>query len=309
MTDHPPKYRDLLDDEVWAFITETDRHYPPDTATMGIADQRAIYDRMCRAFHRGYPEGVTATDGEIAGTPVRRYAKAGSDRRACVVYFHGGGFVVGGLESHDDVCAEICDRTGLSVTAVDYPLAPEHTFPADFEACLDVTRAVLSQAEGPVVLAGDSAGGSLAAAVSAETRHDQRRPAGQVLIYPGLSGDVDAPSFDEHSHAPMLTRDDCVFYKTIRVGGDEAKQAHPRCSPLRDDDFARLPPTVAVAAQCDPLADNARDYVAAIRAAGGEAELIDEPGLVHGYLRARATVTKARESFTRVVQAIDRLAS
>ena len=309
MTDHPSKYAALLDDEVWAFVHETERYYPAETATMEIAEQRAIYDRMCRAFHHGYPDAVTAMDAVVEGVPVRRYRMAGSGRSGRVVYFHGGGFVVGGLESHDDVCAELCAGTGLPVTAVDYPLAPEQVFPADYEACLAVTRAVLAEGDGPVLLVGDSAGGSLCASVSAALRGEARRPAGQVLIYPGLSGDVSAPSFEEHSNAPMLTRDDCIFYKSVRTGGDEAKLADPRCSPLKDTDFAGLPPTVAVAAECDPLADNAREYVSKIRAAGGDARLIEEPGLVHGYLRARATVTRARESFTRIVGAVDELAA
>ena len=310
MNRYPAKYDTLLDAETWAFVRETDGHYPPDTATMAIAEQRAIYDRMCRAFFAGYPDGVSARDETIAGTPVRRYAKAGSDRPGTVVYMHGGGFVVGGLESHDDVCAEIGDRTGLSVVSVDYPLAPENPFPADFQACLAVTKAALAEADGPVVLAGDSAGGNLCASVSAALRGEGDHPiAGQVLIYPGLSGDVDAPSFEEHAEAPMLTRADCVFYKTVRTGGDEAALADPRCSPLKGDDFAGLPPTFALAAQCDPLADNARDYVRAIHAAGGAAELVEAEGLVHGFLRGRSTVTRAREAFSTIIAAIDRFAA
>ncbi|MGL6209272.1 MAG: alpha/beta hydrolase fold domain-containing protein, partial [Paracoccaceae bacterium] len=153
-------YKSLIDAPTWAFIAETNASYPEDTATRSIAEQRAIYDAMCRVFHRGYPPGVTAQDVVIAGVPCRDYPGAGP----AVVYLHGGGFVVGGLSSHDDVCAEIRGATGLHVISVDYRLSPEHAHPAAFDDAVAVTRALI--ASGPVVLVGDSAGGTLAAAVT-----------------------------------------------------------------------------------------------------------------------------------------------
>ena len=123
-----------------------------------------------------------------------------------MVYLHGGGFVVGGLHSHDDVCAEIRSRTGLAVVSVDYRLSPEHQHPAAFEdAC-----SVVSVLPGPLVLVGDSAGGNLAAA-AAHARRDPRI-LGQVLIYPGLGGDRQAGSYVTHANSPMLTTADLDFY-------------------------------------------------------------------------------------------------
>lgn len=290
-------YQTLIDAPTWDFIRATDAAYPPDTATLGIADQRAIYDRMCRVFFQGYPPGVTAHDATIAGVPCRVYPGAAP----AVVYLHGGGFVVGGLHSHDDVCAEIRARTGLKVVAVDYRLSPEHKHPAAFDDSCAVISALGK--EGPVVLAGDSAGGNLAAAASHALRGSDVAILGQVLIYPGLGGDMDTGSYLTHAHAPMLTRDDVLFYKDIRHGAPPPA-ADPTVSPLRDTNFAHLPPTLAISAECDPLADDARDYAAAITAAGGWARWVLEPGLVHGYLRARATVPRAAASFTRIVTAI-----
>lgn len=294
-------YQSLIDTETWAFIRATDDSYPPDTASMSIADQRSIYDRMCRVFFKGYPPGITAEDDTVAGVPCRIYPGA----QPTVIYLHGGGYVVGGLHSHDDVCAEIRARTGLTVVSVDYRLSPEHLHPAAFDDACAVVRAL--GAQGPVVLAGDSAGGNLAAAASHALRGSGLRILGQVLIYPGLGGDIDKGSYLTHARAPMLTRDDVIFYKDIRHGGPPPKD-DPTVHPLRDRDFSGLPPTLAISAQCDPLADDARDYAAKIIAAGGQAHWVEEPGLVHGYLRARSTVGRAATSFTRIIDAISAFA-
>jgi acetyl esterase len=287
-----PDYQSLIDAPTQAFIAATLAAYPADTATRSITEQRAIYVAMCRRFHRGYPAGISATDQAVAGVPCRVFAGT----RATVVYLHGGGFVVGGLDSHDDICADIAAATGFQVICADYRLAPEHPHPAALDDALAVTRA--AQALGfPVILVGDSAGGNLAAAVAHALRGGL---AGVVLIYPGLGGDVNAGSFITHAHAPMLSRDDVLYYQTIRQNALD----DPTAAPLRDTDFTRLPPTLAIAAQCDPLADDARDYAARIAAAGGRATWVEEPGLVHGYLRARHDVPRVQASFARIIAAV-----
>lgn len=290
-----PDYQSLIDEPTWAFIRQTESHYPPDTASLGIADQRRIYDRMCQAFRRGYPPGITAQDQLIAGVPCRLYPGA----RPTVIYLHGGGFVVGGLDSHDDVCAEIRARTGLAVIAVDYRLCPEHPHPAAYDDCLAVARAVA----GPLLLAGDSAGGNLAAAVAHALR-GSGAVRGQVLIYPGLGGPQGQGSRRTHAHAPMLTAADVAFHAGIRHAGPPPNPPDPTASPLAAADFAGLPPTLAIAAECDPLADDTPAYTAALRAAGGRAHAVIEPGLVHGYLRARATVPRAAASFDLIIQTL-----
>lgn len=290
-----PDYQSLIDAETWAFIRATDAAYPPDTAALTIADQRRIYDGMCRAFFRGYPPGVTAADETIAGVPCRRYPGSGP---ATVIYCHGGGYVVGGLHSHDDVCAEIRAATGLTVISVDYRLAPEHRHPAAF----DDVAAVIRATPGALVLAGDSAGGNLCAAAAHALRDP--RILGQVLIYPGLGGDRTRGSIVTHAQAPMLTRADLDFYAGIRHGGVAPPPGDPTVSPLHDRDFTRLPMTLAIGAECDPLHDDAPAYAAAIAAAGGRAQAVTATGLVHGYLRARASVPRAAESFALITDTI-----
>jgi acetyl esterase len=301
-------YTKLLDAETWAFVERTNSFYPPETIGYSIDQQRAVYDRMCRAFFAGYPTCVTAETTAIAtpthSIPIRTYRREQPDPIAVVVYYHGGGYILGGLDSHDDVCAELCASTGYEVVSVDYRLAPEHPHPAAFDdaaAALEWAAATYAQ---PIVLAGDSAGGNLAAAVSHARRDDRRAPVGQVLIYPGLGGDMDNGSYVAHAEAPMLTTRDVRFYYGIR--GD-LRRDDTTCHPLADTDFSRLPPTVIVTAECDPLSSDGEVYRDRIRAAGGKAWWKEEAGLVHSFLRGRHTVIRAREGFDRIAAAVTAL--
>ncbi|MBE1707725.1 MULTISPECIES: alpha/beta hydrolase [Mesorhizobium] len=299
-------YTKLIDAETWAFIERTSSYYPPDTIDYTIAQQREIYDRMCREFFAGYPQGVTVETSAITtpthNIPIRTYRSA-SQPAATVLYIHGGGFILGGLDSHDDVCAELCARTGYEIVSVDYRLAPEHLHPAAFDDAMSAFVWAASTHDRPILLCGDSAGGNLCAATAHATRGHAKRPAGQVLIYPGLGGDRSKGSYVTHAEAPMLTMRDLEFYKHIRTGGQD-RSGDATLAPLADTDFAKLPPTVLVTAQCDPLSSDGEAYRDRIIAAGGRATWFEEPGLVHGYLRARHTVGRARESFTRIVDAV-----
>lgn len=295
-----PDYKTLIDAPTWAFINTTNATYPDDTASLTITDQRRIYDAMCDVFRQPRPATLSVQDRLIAGVPCRVYGPVSG---VSVIYMHGGGFVVGGLHSHDDVCAEIATRTDLRVISVDYRLSPDHKHPAAFDDAVAVVRAT----PGPVLLVGDSAGGNLCAAVAQAMRGDTRL-LGQVLIYPGLGGDRTKGSYLTHAHAPMLTAADVEFYAGIRFDGP-APATDDTSSPLQATDFTHLPPTYAVAAECDPLCDDAHAYATAIRAAGGRAHAITEAGLVHGYLRARHSVPRATASFTRIIAAITALAA
>ena len=297
----PTDYQTLIDAPTQAFIARTNACYPQDTASRSTADQRSIYDAMCRAFHRGYPPGITAHDETIADVPCRIYPGA----EPTVVYLHGGGFIVGGLHSHDDICAEICARTGFHVVSVDYRLAPEHLHPAAYDDALAVTQVIANK--GQYVLVGDSAGGNLAASVSHAMRQSATQPLGQVLIYPGLGSNHEEGSYLTHAQAPMLTLDDVLFYAAIRHENGQSPTQDPTACALHDTNFTALPTTIAFSAECDPIADDGRDYCARIIAAGGKATWHLEQGLVHGYLRARHTVPRAAASFDKIISAISTL--
>jgi acetyl esterase len=237
-------------------------------------------------------------DFELAGVPLRSYqptSTASAEVNPCVVYLHGGGWVVGDLDSHDFICAELASTLGVLVIAVDYRLAPEHPFPAGFDDCLAVWRALRT---GPfqldperTLVAGDSAGGNLAAALCLALR-DAREPlpAAQVLIYPGLGGDHRLPSRSECVDAPLLSSSDVDCYHALYLRGTPQPGAY--AMPLLAGDFSGLPPALIAVAQFDPLRDDGVCYAEQLNAAGVAATLYYGEGLVHGCLRGRGQVAE-----------------
>lgn len=283
-----PPYSELLDADMKAFIAETEACYPVDTVSQVIENQRKTYNAMAARFRTPRPAGVAVNDAMIGTVPVRHYGSG----RGHILYAHGGGFVVGDLDSHDDLCADIAERTGARVTAIDYRLCPEHAHPAALEDCLEVFDACSGSQ--PLVLAGDSAGGCLMAAVAAERR--QHSIAGAVLIYPGLGGDASSGSYLTHAEAPMLTSADVRYYDRIRQIADDDATAKP----LKSRNFSGLPPVTCFSADLDPLRDDAPAYVSRIVAAGGRARWVNGPGLVHGWLRARHRSNRAHVMFLEI---------
>ena len=296
-------YADRLDPAYWDYIDAANAHFPANAATLPFAQQRVLYDAMCQRFHPGRPPGVKGKDAAIDGPggriPIRLYRTGGGPSAAVVLFFHGGGFVFGGLESHDDTCADLCAGTGLEIVSVDYRLAPEHLHPASFDDTLASWHWLSNETSRPIILAGESAGGTLAAAVVRAVRKEPRSAAGQLLIYPSLGGQA-GHSHRAHAFAPLLTLDEVESYRRLRSAGAPPGR-DPSFEPLADTDFRGLPPTVVVTAECDPLSSEGEAYRDAIRAAGGSAIWREEPRLTHSFLRARTTVPRAREAFARIV--------
>ncbi|MDF2234772.1 alpha/beta hydrolase [Albimonas sp. CAU 1670] len=305
------------DPEVVEFIERTLSWYPADAYAMSLEENRRLYDAMAEAFRAPRPEGIETEDFAVAAAdpareiPCRRYLPRGVDRAApLVLYAHGGGFVLGGLESHDDACAGIAKRTGLEVVAVDYRLAPENLHPAqgdDFEAAFEH----VAKDGRKVIVAGDSAGGNLVGALVLRRRAaDGPAPIGQVLIYPGLGGDRSRGSYVEMADAPLLKAKEGETYAGIRTGGTltEAQRNDPDMAPLKAQDLSDLPPAFVVTAHIDPIRDDGEAWARRLSAAGVPAEWRDEPELVHGYLRARHMSKRTAESFAAICDAIVRMA-
>ncbi len=298
-------YDKLIAPDTWEFIRKTAEYYPEDAVDLDIEGQRRVYDAMCKAFHRPHPAGISTEDRTVDGVPVRIYWAG--EPGSTVMYFHGGGFVVGGLESHDDVCAEICAGTGYRVISVDYRLSPEHRHPAAFRDAWKATRWAVDHYDQRVVLVGDSAGGNLAAAVAHHARGRLGGIIGQVLIYPGLGGDTTKGSYVEHANAPMLSTADVLFYNKVRADEDGVPTDDATFAPLQDKNFADLPRTVIFTAECDPLESDGPAYAAKLDAEDVPVRVIREPGLVHGYLRGRFMSQAAAESFERIEVAVEAL--
>lgn len=303
-------YKSLIDEQMWAFINKTNGFFPDNASSLPIADQRALYNKMCIAFTRQPTRPIQRDDYLLSErvVPVRQYSiESNNDSQAIVVYYHGGGFVVGDLNSHDDVCADICAHTGFTVIACDYRLAPEFKHPEAFDDAYAVFEALTNKTSKPILLVGDSAGATLAAGVSSKARDNAKHVAAQVLIYPYLGGPTDSGSGVTHAQAPMLSTRDIKYYDLMRLDPSRPPLEDKTFAPLVDTDFSNLPPTVIFAAQYDPLCDDGVTYAKQIQQAGGQAHCTIEPGLVHGYLRARHTSAVAKESFKRMLLAIESL--
>ncbi|MEM6661630.1 MAG: alpha/beta hydrolase [Pseudomonadota bacterium] len=294
----------ITDPEVLEFIKRTGEFYPPDAVNLSIVEQRNVYDAMTEAFRQPRPKGVATENGGFDGpssiVPVRRYwpTRPGPAR---ILYFHGGGFVVGGLDSHDDVCAELAEGAEAEVISIDYRLCPEHPHPAAYD---DALAAVDFFADRPLIVVGDSAGGNLAAAVALARPQKIR---GQVLIYPGLGGNaLGLASYTERAEAPLLSVADIEFYSQIRAGG-EAPKDDPSFAPLLAEKFKGLPPCFISAAEHDPLRDDGEAYVLRLTDAHVRAEVVVEPELPHGHLRARTMSKRAAAAFGRCIDAVKRM--
>lgn len=249
---------------------------------------------------------VHATGRRIPGSsdgspiPVRIYRRFGSGlgpgpRPAAIVFFHGGGWVVGDLDSHDGSCRLLAAVTGCVVVAVDYRMAPEHPFPAAVEDCLAAYSWVqrhsedLGVAPGQVAVMGDSAGGNLAAVVALQTRPGQPGaapdvppPVAQGLIYPAVDAHLQSPSIEEMSEGFFLTKTGMEAYRSLYLP-DPADWDDERASPLLADTHAGAAPALVVTAGFDPLRDEGAAYAAALRSAGVEVEYRCYDDQIHGF--------------------------
>jgi acetyl esterase len=296
------KYASLKDPGIRAFMIAGERFYPPDAVNFTMAQQREFYDKYCAHFRKPRPAGVVVSDFKVGDVPCRLYKPKAGKTYPVMLYLHGGGHVLGGVDSHDDVCAEICDRAGMAVVGVNYRLAPEHPFPAAFDDCWTVLQALAVEYQ-HVIVGGDSAGGNLSAALSLKSR-DEAGPkiSGLVVIYPGLGGDLTKGSYVTQADAPNLTTKDVCYYRDIYKGG-----GHKFAEPLRETNFVGLPPAFMVAAGLDPLHDDCENYAAKLRQAGVPVHVRHEPLLVHAFLRARHMSEPAAASFSAIVNAIHHL--
>lgn len=286
---------------ILAFHRRCEAFYPADAVDASIGQQRKWYDALCAEFDAPSPKGLTREDRLVNGRiPIRHYTPATVSSETRIFYIHGGGFVVGSLDSHDAICAELADFARAELVSVDYRLAPEHVWPAAFDDCYAVLQALLADGR-PVVVAGDSAGANLTAGIVLKARAD-RLPGivGQALIYPGLGGDLVSGSYIEMSEAPGLTTADTKYYREIL----QAPADSPFAAPLAEKDLSGLPPAYITGAFFDPLRDDARIYAARLAMAGVNVTFREEPQMIHAWLRARHMSEGAHAGFRRLAEGI-----
>lgn len=242
----------------------------------------------------------------LAGRPVRIYRPLHERRPGpALLYVHGGGFVVGSLDSHDGACRELAARARCTVVSLDYRLAPEHRFPAAPDDVLAAFRALAAEAESlgldreRLAIGGDSAGGNLSAVLALETRDDEVRPCFQLLIYPAVDMTMSSPSIDELGQGFFLEKPTIAWYLEQYLG--DADRKHPRASPLFVDDLSGLPPALVVTAGFDPLCDEGAAYAERLRDAGVEVAHHHHGSMFHGFWNCTTVMREAERAFDEAV--------
>jgi acetyl esterase len=230
----------------------------------------------------------TSVEGAAGPLRARIYRPEGNGPFPTVAYFHGGGFVIGDLDTHDNMCRELCRDARAVVVSVDYRLAPEHPFPAGVEDAVAAARWIVAQAKtlggsDVVAVAGDSAGGNLSAVVAQRLRDDGITLAAQFLIYPAVDhAGAGHASIEENGRGYFLEKETMAWFFGHYVGGwPDLKD--PRLAPMQAASLAGLPAAVIVTAEFDPLRDEGEAYGHALRAAGVQADVMRCDGVIHGF--------------------------
>jgi acetyl esterase len=259
---------------------------------LSVEDARQTSTAM--AEMQGPPESVAGVEdrtlpGPDGGIPVRIYMPFGKGPFPVLMYFHGGGWVVGDIESSDGLCRVLANASGCIVVSAGYRLAPENPFPAAANDAYQATLWAATNADGfggdpsRIAVSGESAGGNLAAVV-AQMARDRKEPLiqFQLLIYPVTDAACDAPSYRENADGYFLTKEAMQWFWNHYVPNEEDR-SHPYASPLRASSFAGLPQALVITAGYDPLRDEGERYAECLRAAGVPVKLSRYEGMIHGF--------------------------
>lgn len=280
-----------------------------DFSTLDPARARLIVEQEAQVLAERFPPFVVEEDLVMPGGLKATRYRAGATSRGLLLYFHGGGFVLGSRASTESAVRFFAVHAGVDVLSVDYRLAPEHRFPAAVEDALTAWDYVLGRAPEwgldphRIVVGGDSAGGNLAAVLTLQLRGRDIQPALQVLIYPVTDMSSEHPSYVEFADQNALSAKQMRWYIDHYLS-TTADAEDPRASPLLADDLGGLPPAVVTVAGFDPLRDEGIAYAERLTAAGVPTRLFREGGLVHAYIWMTAVSPAARAATGRIAAAI-----
>jgi acetyl esterase len=266
----------------------------PGFHTMAPDDSRRLF-RAMRGL-AGKPDPIEAVEDRTTpgSIPIRTYRPLGCSSDSplpVLVYYHGGGWVLGDIETVDNLCRRIANASGCSVVSVDYRLSPEAKFPMALDDCLEAVEFVKAEAHSlgidprKIAVGGDSAGGNLAASVALKARgRDDLAIAFQLLIYPIADFRFDTASYLENADGFGLSREMMTWYWDQYLASPEDGRS-PFASPLRAEDLAGLPPALVITAGFDVLRDEGRAYADRLVEAGVPVEVLHYPGMIHGFLQ------------------------
>lgn len=278
---------------------------------------RELFDQTAPALDAKFEEvarleqiRIPGPAGEIRVNLYAPQAKA-AGRLPLLVYFHGGGFVVGSLESYDKLCRVLANRAGCLVASVDYRLAPEHRFPAAPDDCLAALRWLAGHAAeigadaARIAVGGDSAGGNLAAVTALRAREGGPRLALQLLVYPCAGPRQDEPSHFAFAEKLLLTRRSILWFYEHYVGAEEDR-ADWRLAPLLAPDLAGVAPALVIVASHDPLRDEGVSYAERLKAAGVPTEFTEYEGQVHGFFSLSGAIDAGKRAIEQSAAALKR---
>ena len=283
----------------------------PSVRDLPVADGRNLY-RAARAVNLDLPIHEVSNallPGPGGDIPIRIYQPQGDGPFGILVYFHGGGWVIGDLDTADAVCREIATLAEVNVVSVDYRLAPEHVYPAavqDSYAALQWVNDNLEtlQGNGKIGVGGESAGGNLAAVVAQQSRDRGGPPiAFQCLLYPVTDAEMSRPSYSENGSGYLLETTTMEWFWDTYCP-DLEQRLNADASPLRAKNLADLPPALVVTAEFDPLRDEGNAYAHALQAAGNSATLMCCEGLVHDFFSTAAVFGCSRGPFEKTINAL-----
>lgn len=274
-------------------------------ANMSIAELRKKSDKAAALgsflFDKKLPV-KTVADADADGIAVRIYSNSSEAGQRVIVYYHGGGFVLYGLYSHDYVCRRLCSMNRCIVVSVDYRLAPEYTYPAAhqdaFEALKWVRENISNYGGNPndVVVAGDSAGGNLAACVAHRCKQEKIELKAQVLVYPWIDGKLSNPSITKNGKGYLLEKETMFWFQQ-----QYTPRVEDRCvagvSPCYEKDFTRLAPALIVTAQYDPLLDDGYKYYRQLEAGGTVAKYNEYEFMFHGFFNLPGVHKNAMQAY------------
>ncbi|WP_077037558.1 alpha/beta hydrolase [Pelomonas sp. KK5] len=247
-------------------------------------------------------------DLSVADRPARLYAPSEAEGLPVLLYLHGGGFTIGGLETHDSLCRQLALRSGAAVVALDYRLAPEHRFPVAVDDSWAAMEWLAHNAEtlrcdgSRLAVGGDSAGGTLAAACALHARDIGLPLALQLLITPGTTAHADTPSHHRFAEGYLLDTEVIRWFFAQYI--DEADRTDWRFAPLEAEDHAGLAPACVVLAECDPLVDEGIAYADRMRAAGGQVQLELYRGVTHDFIKMGRAIPEAEQALDASAQAL-----
>ncbi len=304
-----------LDAQIRAYLEQMEAEGGAPLETLPLAEARqAAIDGL--AQWKGEPEPLPKVEdlrlnGPDGAIPIRIYWPERLEPSPALVYFHGGGWVVCDLDTHDVICRAIARRSGAVVVSVDYRLAPEHKFPAAVIDCYAATRWVSENAERlgidplRISVGGDSAGGNLAAVVSLQSRNEAGpHIAQQILVYPVTDlSSFGTPSYEEFAEGYGLTASEMEWFRAHYL----ARPGDARCvhaSPLLAPDLRGLPPALVITAECDPLRDEGEAYARRLAEAGVRVRQTRYAGMIHPFFSLSGGVTQAREAIAEIAAAV-----